>query len=72
MKPILRLIIVLINFTLSYFLVREVIDNVTVNQYIIITVVIVFTVVFSIFTTGGVKIERNIKVEENQQENLNE
>jgi len=72
MNPILRIIIILTNFILAYFLAREVINDITINQYIILTIIIVFTAIFSIFTTSIVRIERRLEVEDNQQKDFDE
>ena len=72
MNPILRIIIILTNFILAYFLAGEVINDITINQYIILTIIIVFTAIFSIFTTSIVRIERRLEVEDNQQKDFDE
>lgn len=72
MNPILRIIIISVNLILSYFLAREVVENLTLSQYILVTLIVVFTLIFSIFTTGTVRIERRLEIKENQQEELDE
>lgn len=71
MNPILRIIIIIINFTLAYFLVREIIKDITVNQYIISIMIIIFTGIISIFTTSKFRIERRMEVYEDPEEETN-
>jgi hypothetical protein len=69
MNQILRIIITLVNLIFSYFLAREVVEDLTVNKYILVALIVVITLIISIFTSGGVKIEINRKKKNQQQSN---